>query len=126
MASTTGAASATIAKITPSRISTFLPTWSVPMIWMSTALGASSLNTAPCGFLRSLRDGLPITMDIGFGSNRGAGPGLTKRLGASLPLTMAAGYARGDIGHGRQVPLWLLVRSTLPRWLRGLEDRISE
>src|SRR5579871_168870 len=79
---------------------------------------------APYGFrTRLLPAGPRITTDIGLGWNRGAGLGLTMRLGDSLRSTTGAGRTSA-IGPGSLDRL-RSARFTHPRSSRGSADPIS-
>ena len=80
-------------------------------------LGDGSRNTARSGIRRALPwDGCLIALAVGFGLSRGAGRGLTTRLGDLLPSTMAAGYKLGRAGAGCQDQSGSHRFTVLPSW----------
>src|SRR6516165_8585308 len=69
--------------------------------------------------LRCLRAGHLIVMDTGCGLRLGAGPGLTTRLGDSLPSTTVAGCTGTTHGVGRR-DRWVIGIPTMRRrWSAG-------
>src|SRR6266851_2471327 len=89
---------------------------------MITVNGGAFPSTARCGFLLGFpRTGLPIEMDIGPGSRRGAGPGLKMNHGASRPSITADGQMSEEAGAGCRVPL-SYGPSMLPHLSHSLAD----
>src|SRR5437016_3197437 len=81
---------------------------------MTTVTGAMNRNTAMFGTRVKLRPaGLPTATDIGTGSARGAGPGLTIRLGGSRLTITVVGIISRAVGAG--VPDRIMVIQSMGR-----------
>src|SRR5690349_25099791 len=82
------------------RHTTSPPTSSATKTWTTTVLGAMTQLTGMFGLPVSPPDGRLITMVIGPGFLRGAGPGLTTLLGVTHRFTTAVGYLPAVTGAG--------------------------
>src|ERR1700733_4514723 len=113
-----GARVATRATINRPRPATSLAKWSAIRTWIAMEPGATLRTMETCGCRTGPReDGRPITMAIGFGGTRGAGPGWMTLPGDSRHSTMAGGLMSAVIGVGCR-GRWLNARCTrLPWWL---------
>src|ERR1700676_229151 len=103
--------------MTPSPRATFRVTWLVTTIWTTTAIGATSPNTATFGIpARSNLAGRPTAPVPGAGLARGAGPGWTMSPGALLLIIMAAGRMLEAAGDGARDQFTLSPSMGRPSW----------
>src|SRR6185312_15291738 len=102
------------------RRNTFRRMWSAMRISTNTDSGETRRSTDQSGFRAALEWGGRLTGTVtGFGSIRGAGPGLTTSLGAMLPSTTVAGSITTITGAGLRDRSGT-GRTTLLLWSRGL------